>query len=96
MPEVPDGQLLVKVVAPGVCHTDLHAANVERPVKPTLPFIPGHEGVGFVARVGRDVKPAKEGDRVGVPWRHTACGHCEPCTAGWESCATRSRCPATA
>lgn len=85
LPEVPDGQLLVKVVASGVCHTDLHAANGDWPVKPSLPFIPGHEGTGFVARVGRGVKLAKEGDRVGVPWLHTACGHCEHCITGWET-----------
>jgi propanol-preferring alcohol dehydrogenase len=85
VPEVPDGQLLVKVVASGVCHTDLHAANGDWPVKPSLPFIPGHEGVGFVAKVGRGVKLAKEGDRVGVPWLHTACGHCEHCITGWET-----------
>jgi alcohol dehydrogenase, propanol-preferring len=85
VPDVPDGQLLVKVVASGVCHTDLHAANGDWPVKPSLPFIPGHEGVGFVAKVGRGVKLAKEGDRVGVPWLHTACGHCEHCITGWET-----------
>ena len=85
VPEVPDGQILVKVVASGVCHTDLHAASGDWPVKPTLPFIPGHEGVGHVARVGRGVKLVKEGDRVGVPWLHTACGHCEHCMGGWET-----------
>ncbi|MFY7864433.1 alcohol dehydrogenase AdhP [Roseateles sp.] len=85
VPDVPDGQVLVKVVASGVCHTDLHAANGDWPVKPSLPFIPGHEGVGFVAAVGRGVKHVKEGDRVGVPWLHTACGHCEHCITGWET-----------
>lgn len=85
IPEVPDGQVLVKVMASGVCHTDLHAANGDWPVKPALPFIPGHEGTGVVARVGRGVKLAKEGDRVGVPWLHTACGHCEHCITGWET-----------
>lgn len=85
IPEVPDGQVLVKVVASGVCHTDLHAANGDWPVKPALPFIPGHEGVGFVAKVGRGVHRLKEGDRVGVPWLHTACGHCEHCITGWET-----------
>jgi alcohol dehydrogenase, propanol-preferring len=85
VPEVPDGQVLVKIVASGVCHTDLHAANGDWPVKPSLPFIPGHEGVGYVARVGRGVKLAKEGDRVGVPWLHTACGQCEHCITGWET-----------
>lgn len=85
IPEVPDGQVLVKVVASGVCHTDLHAANGDWPVKPALPFVPGHEGVGHVARVGRGVTFLKEGDRVGVPWLHTACGHCEHCITGWET-----------
>ncbi|MBB4846081.1 propanol-preferring alcohol dehydrogenase [Paucibacter oligotrophus] len=85
VPEVPDGQVLVKVVASGVCHTDLHAANGDWPVKPALPFIPGHEGVGFVAALGRGVKHLKEGDRVGVPWLHSACGHCEHCITGWET-----------
>jgi alcohol dehydrogenase, propanol-preferring len=56
----------VKIAASGVCHTDLHAAEGDWPAKPTLPFIPGHEGVGYVAAVGADVKSVKEGDRVGV------------------------------
>lgn len=85
IPEVPPGQVLVKVVASGVCHTDLHAAEGDWPVKPPLPFIPGHEGVGYVAKVGAGVKTLKEGDRVGVPWLHTACGHCEHCITGWET-----------
>jgi alcohol dehydrogenase, propanol-preferring len=85
IPEVTSGQVLVKVIASGVCHTDLHAANGDWPVRPTLPFIPGHEGVGFVAGVGAGVKGVKEGDRVGVPWLHTACGHCEHCITGWET-----------
>ncbi len=92
IPAVPDGQVLVKIAASGVCHTDLHAANGDWPVKPSLPFIPGHEGVGHVARVGRGVKFVKEGDRVGVPWLHTACGHCEYCITGWETlCDTQER-----
>jgi propanol-preferring alcohol dehydrogenase len=85
IPEVAPGQVLVKVVASGVCHTDLHAASGDWPVKPTLPFIPGHEGVGYVAALGAGVKGIKEGDRVGVPWLHTACGHCEHCITGWET-----------
>ena len=85
VPETTPGQVLVKVVASGVCHTDLHAADGDWPVKPTLPFIPGHEGVGYVAAVGASVKGIKEGDRVGVPWLHTACGHCEHCMTGWET-----------
>jgi alcohol dehydrogenase, propanol-preferring len=85
VPDVLPGQALVKIVASGVCHTDLHAAEGDWPVKPSLPFIPGHEGVGYVAAVGAGVKGIKEGDRVGVPWLHTACGHCEHCITGWET-----------
>lgn len=79
------GQILVKVSAAGVCHTDLHAANGDWPVKPTPPFIPGHEGAGYVAEVGSGVSIVKEGDRVGVPWLYTACGHCVHCLGGWET-----------
>lgn len=78
-------ELLVKVVASGVCHTDLHAANGDWPVKPKLPLIPGHEGLGYVAAVGEDVDYVKEGDIVGVPWLYSACGHCEHCITGWET-----------
>ena len=85
VPAVAPGSILVKVAASGVCHTDLHAADGDWPVKPSLPFIPGHEGVGYVAAVGTGVNTVKEGDRVGVPWLHTACGHCEHCITGWET-----------
>jgi propanol-preferring alcohol dehydrogenase len=85
IPAVTPGRVLVKVVASGVCHTDLHAAHGDWPVKPKLPFIPGHEGVGYVAALGSGVMGIKEGDRVGVPWLHTACGHCEHCITGWET-----------
>lgn len=85
IPDVRAGQVLVQVAACGVCHTDLHAADGDWPVKPRLPFIPGHEGVGTVAAVGAGVKHLREGDRVGVPWLHTACGHCEHCVTGWET-----------
>jgi propanol-preferring alcohol dehydrogenase len=79
------GQVLVKIEACGVCHTDLHAASGDWPVKPSPPFIPGHEGVGYVAEVGAGVKHVKAGDRVGIPWLYSACGHCEHCLGGWET-----------
>jgi propanol-preferring alcohol dehydrogenase len=79
------GQLLVKIAASGVCHTDLHAAEGDWPVKPNPPFIPGHEGVGHVVSVGAGVTHVKEGDRVGIPWLYSACGHCEHCLGGWET-----------
>ena len=79
------GQILVKTEACGVCHTDLHAANGDWPLKPKPPFIPGHEGIGLVAAVGAGVTIVKEGDRVGVPWLYSACGHCEYCLSAWET-----------
>ena len=79
------GQILIKTEACGVCHTDLHAAHGDWPVKPTLPFIPGHEAIGLVAAVGSGVTIVKEGDRVGVPWLYSACGHCEYCLTAWET-----------
>jgi len=85
IPEVQPGRILVKVEASGVCHTDLHAAEGDWPVRPKPPFIPGHEGSGHVAAVGAGVSGVREGDRVGVPWLYTACGHCEHCTTGWET-----------
>jgi len=80
-----EGQILVKIVASGVCHTDIHAADGDWPVKPKLPLIPGHEGVGYVAALGKGVISVKEGDRVGIPWLHTSCGYCEYCISGWET-----------
>ncbi|SDA99847.1 alcohol dehydrogenase AdhP [Sinorhizobium sp. NFACC03] len=85
------GQILVKYEATGVCHTDLHAANGDWPVKPKPPFVPGHEGVGYVSALGAGVRRVKEGDRVGVPWLHSACGYCTHCRTGWETlCASQS------
>jgi propanol-preferring alcohol dehydrogenase len=79
------GEILVKVMACGVCHTDLHAAEGDWPVKPTLPFIPGHEVAGVVAALGPDVTDFKLGDPVGVAWLHDACMRCEYCETGWET-----------
>jgi propanol-preferring alcohol dehydrogenase len=78
-------QILVQLAATGVCHTDLHAAEGDWPVKPKPPFIPDHEGVGTVAATGSNVTRVREGDRVGIPWLHTACGYCSHCLAGWET-----------
>ena len=84
-PDPGPGEILVRVHASGVCHTDLHAAEGDWPVKPVPPFIPGHEGVGTVAAVGRGVTAVREGDRVGIPWLYSACGHCAHCVGGWET-----------
>jgi len=78
-------QVLVKIETSGLCHTDIHAAHGDWPVKPSLPLIPGHEGVGLVERLGAGVKGLSEGDRVAVPWLGWACGACELCSSGWET-----------
>src|SRR5215471_7805303 len=83
--ELAPGQVRVRVEASGLCHTDIHAAHGDWPVKPTLPLIPGHEGVGSVESVGAGVTEVKEGDRVAIPWLGYACGTCEYCISGWET-----------
>ncbi|SNT70294.1 alcohol dehydrogenase AdhP [Psychrobacter sp. LV10R520-6] len=83
------GEIVVKMQASGVCHTDLHAIEGDWPVKPSPPFIPGHEGVGLITAVGEGVTHVKEGDRVGVPWLYSACGHCTHCLGGWETLCER-------
>lgn len=85
IPEPERGQIPIKIATTGVCHTDLHAAEGDWPVKPKPPFIPGHEGVGVVSAVGAGVTNVKEGDCVGLAWLHSACGQCEHCLAGWET-----------
>lgn len=85
VPEPGPGQVLVKMEASGLCHTDIHAAYGEWPVKPRPPFIPGHEGVGVVTAVGPGEALHKVGDRVAIAWLGYACGHCRHCVAGWET-----------
>ncbi|WP_231447357.1 alcohol dehydrogenase AdhP [Brevibacterium zhoupengii] len=85
IPEPGPGQVLVKLVASGVCHTDLHAAHGDWPVKPKVPLIPGHEGVGTVEKVGPDVTDIKVGQMIGNAWLWSACGTCEHCRQGWET-----------
>ncbi|MBF6025456.1 alcohol dehydrogenase AdhP [Lysobacter niastensis] len=91
VPRPGPGDVLVKIEACGVCHTDLHAAEGDWPVKPSPPFIPGHEGVGHVVAVGTNVSHVKEGDRVGIPWLYSACGFCEHCLGGWETLCEQQR-----
>lgn len=80
-----ENQILVKVIACGVCHTDLHACEGDWPVQAKMPLVPGHEAIGYVVGLGRNVKNVKEGDIVGVPWLYSACGCCEFCITGWET-----------
>jgi propanol-preferring alcohol dehydrogenase len=79
-------EVLVKVEASGICHTDIHAARGEWAArKPILPRVLGHEAVGTIVRRGAGVTSLKEGDRVAVPWLHSACGYCRFCAGGWET-----------
>ncbi len=84
-PEPGPGEVVVRIEASGLCHTDIHAAHGDWPVKPKLPLIPGHEGVGIVEAVGRDVTEVEEGERVAIPWLGYACGACEYCASGRET-----------
>jgi propanol-preferring alcohol dehydrogenase len=79
------GEIVVKIEASGLCHTDIHAAHGDWPVKPRLPFTPGHEGVGRVETVGPDVTEVVVGDCVAIPWLGYACGTCDYCVSGWET-----------
>lgn len=84
-PEAGPGQVVVEIETCGLCHTDIHAAHGDWPVKPSPPFIPGHEGVGIVEQVGPGVNGVAEGDRVAIPWLGYACGACEYCASGRET-----------
>ena len=79
------GQIRVKVEAAGLCHTDIHAANGDWPVKPSPPFVPGHESVGLVVELGPGVTEHALGDRVAMPWLGYACGNCDYCVSGRET-----------
>jgi alcohol dehydrogenase, propanol-preferring len=79
------GQIRVKVEASGLCHTDIHASHGDWPVKPSPPFVPGHEGIGIVSELGPGVSEVALGDRVAMPWLGYACGTCDYCVSGWET-----------
>lgn len=85
IPEPGPGQITVQMQASGLCHTDIHAAHGDWPVKPTPPFVPGHEGVGTVHAVGAGVTSFRVGDTAAYPWLGYACGTCKHCLTGWET-----------
>jgi propanol-preferring alcohol dehydrogenase len=85
IPEPGAGEVLVRIETSGLCHTDIHAAHGDWPVKPTPPFIPGHEGVGHVEKLGAGVSTRAIGDRVAIAWLGYACGECRYCNSGWET-----------
>jgi len=85
IPEPAEHQVLVRMEACGLCHTDIHAAQGDWPVKPVLPRIPGHEGVGIVERLGSGADDHAVGDRVSIAWLGLACGTCRYCLDGRET-----------
>ncbi len=95
IPKPAAGQVLVKIEASGLCHTDIHAARGDWPVKPSLPFTPGHEGVGIVEKLGADVTNLTVGDRVALPWFGYGCGACGYCVDGTPSWSAVSSPPST-
>lgn len=84
-PQPGPGQVLVRLETCGLCHTDIHAMNGDWPVKPGLPLVPGHEGVGIVEGVGAGVTSRTVGQRVAMPWLGHACGECRYCVDGREN-----------
>ncbi len=91
VPEPGPGEVLVRIEASGLCHTDVHAAHGDWPVKPTPPFVPGHEGIGVVEQLGPDVTGRAVGDRVALPWLGYACGWCRYCVRGQETLCEQQR-----
>jgi propanol-preferring alcohol dehydrogenase len=79
------GQVLVRMQTSGVCHTDIHAARGDWPVKPAPPFVPGHEGIGVVEQVGPGAAVRRVGERVAIAWLGSACGRCAYCISGRET-----------
>lgn len=85
IPQPGPGEVQVRLEACGLCHTDIHAMRGDWPVKPNLPFVPGHEGVGIVEAIGDGVTSRTIGERVAMPWLGRACGECRYCIDGREN-----------
>jgi propanol-preferring alcohol dehydrogenase len=90
-PHAQDDKVRVKIVACGVCRTDIHIAEGDLPLKKS-PVILGHEIVGVVDEVGDDVQQFSEGDRIGVYWLHSSCGKCKHCLSGRENYCPEIQC----
>ena len=89
VPQPGPGEILVKVSACGVCHTELD--EIEGRVQVKLPIVLGHEIVGRVESLGLGATKFKTGDRVGIAWIHTACGKCRFCLEGQENLCAQFR-----
>jgi alcohol dehydrogenase, propanol-preferring len=90
VPEPGPEQILIKIHACGVCRTDLHIFDGELD-RPKLPLIPGHEITGTAVRTGQKVNDFQPGDRMGVPWLGSTCGHCSYCSTGRENLCSQAR-----
>ena len=93
-PRPGEGEVLIKVEASGVCHSDLHVAEGDWKQFAgitSLPLIVGHEVAGKVAEVGPGISDLKVGDRVGVPWIYWTCGECEFCREGYENLCVKQK-----
>ncbi len=90
IPEPGPEDILVRIKVCGVCHTDLHTVEGELP-EVRLPIIPGHEVVGIVERSGQKASRFNQGERVGVAWLYSSCGHCGFCTSGLENLCENAR-----
>ncbi|MDK2865413.1 MAG: alcohol dehydrogenase, propanol-preferring [Thermotogota bacterium] len=84
IPSLDDDEVLIKIHACGVCHTDLHTVEGEIAL-PKLPVIPGHQIVGTIVKKGKKVNKRSVGQRVGVTWLNSSCGKCEYCKNGLEN-----------
>lgn len=84
-------EVLVRIECSGLCHTDVHAAHGDWPVRPQPPFVPGHEGIGHIEQLGANVSERAVGDRVAIAWLGFACGHCRYCIGGWETLCEQQR-----
>lgn len=84
IPSYNEQQVLVKIIACGVCRTDLHIVDAELN-NPKLPLIPGHEIIGIIVKKGKEVTKLHEGDVIGIPWLGYTCGECKYCSNGKEN-----------
>jgi propanol-preferring alcohol dehydrogenase len=89
VPEPTANEVLLRVLACGVCRTDLHVVDGELP-RLAFPLTPGHEIVGRIVRAGADVAALRAGERVGVPWLASTCGRCAYCARGLENLCERA------
>lgn len=90
IPVAGPGQIGVRVIACGVCRTDLHIVDGEL-AHPKLPLVPGHQVVGTVTGIGPGVSGFSIGQRVGIPWLGSTCGVCVFCTSGRENLCLHAR-----